>query len=79
MFICYRQVFACKHREANQIKQWKDQLFDGVTDVFDDKPKASKESEVDIKSLHAKIGQRPADLENDFWGLMRDRGPSGAA
>ncbi len=26
----------------NQIKQWKDQLLDGVTDVFDDKPKASR-------------------------------------
>ena len=27
----------------NQIKQWKDQLLDGVTDVFDDNPKANKE------------------------------------
>lgn len=25
----------------NQIKQWKDQLLDGVSDVFDDKPRAS--------------------------------------
>ena len=49
----------------NQIKQWKDQLLDGVTDVFDDKPKASKEPEIDVKSLHAKIGQ--LTLENDFW------------
>ena len=48
----------------NQIKQWKDQLLDGVTDVFDAKPKASKEPEIDIKSLHAKIGQRT--LESDF-------------
>ena len=48
----------------NQIKQWKDQLLDGVTDVFDDKPKASKEPEFDVKSLHAKIGQ--LTLENDF-------------
>ena len=62
--ICYRQVFANKHREANQIKQWKDQLLDGVTDVFDDKPKTSKEPPIDVKSLHAKIGQ--LTLENDF-------------
>lgn len=48
----------------NQIKQWKDQLLEGVTDVFDDKVKASKEPEVDVKSLHAKIGQ--LTLENDF-------------
>jgi transposase len=27
----------------NQIKKWKDQLLDGVTDVFDEKPRASKE------------------------------------
>ena len=43
-----------------------DQLLDGVTDVFDDKPKASKAPEIDVKSLHAKIGQ--LTLENDFLG-----------
>ena len=47
----------------NQIKQWKDQLLDGVTDVFEDKPK-NKEPEIDITSLHTKIGQ--LTLENDF-------------
>lgn len=47
----------------NRIKQWKDQLLDGVTDVFEDKPK-NKEPEIDITSLHAKIGQ--LTLENDF-------------
>ena len=26
----------------NEIKQWKDQLLDSVTDVFDDKPKRLK-------------------------------------
>ncbi|SDL22764.1 hypothetical protein SAMN04488026_107329, partial [Aliiruegeria lutimaris] len=36
---------------------------DGVSDVFEDKPK-SKEPEIDITSLHAKIGQ--LTLENDF-------------
>lgn len=48
----------------NQIKQWKDQLLDGVSGVFDDKPKAAKEPEIDVTSLHAKIGQ--LTLENDF-------------
>jgi transposase len=28
--------------QPNQTKQWKDQLLDGVSDVFDDKPRASK-------------------------------------
>ena len=48
----------------NQIKQGKDQLLDGVSDVFDDKPRASQAPEIDVKSLHAKIGQLA--LENDF-------------
>lgn len=48
----------------NQIKQWKDQLLEGVTGVFDDTPKATKEPQIDVKSLHAKIGQLA--LENDF-------------
>ena len=41
-----------------------DHLLDGVTNVFDDKPKTPKEPEIDVKSLHAKIGQ--LTLENDF-------------
>lgn len=48
----------------NQIKHWKDRFLDGVTGVFDDKPKASKEPEIDVKSLHARIGQ--VTLGNDF-------------
>lgn len=55
----------------NQIKQWKDQLLDGVTDVFDDKPKSRKEPETDITSLHAKIGQ--LTLENDFLSGAFDK------
>ena len=48
----------------NQIKQWKDQLLDGVSDVFDGKLKGSREPEIDVKSVNAKIGQLA--LENDF-------------
>ncbi len=47
----------------NQIKQWKDQLLAGVADVFDGKAKAAKAPEVDVKTLHAKIGE--LTLEND--------------
>ena len=54
----------------NQIKQWKDQLLEGVTGVFDDKP-GSKEPEIDITSLHAKIGQ--LTLENDFLSGALDK------
>jgi len=62
--ICNRQVFACKHREANQIKQWRDQLLQGATEVFGDAPKAALEPVIDVKTLHAKIGE--LTLENDF-------------
>ena len=55
----------------NQIKQWKDQLLGGVTAVFDDRPQASREPEIDVKSLHAKIGQLA--LENDFLESARDK------
>jgi transposase-like protein len=48
----------------NQITQWKDHLLDGVANVFDDRPQAAKEPEIDVTSLHAKIGQ--LTLETDF-------------
>ena len=50
---------------ANQIKQWKDHLLEGVTGVFGDEAKAEPaRPTVDVKILHAKIGE--LTLENDF-------------
>lgn len=57
-------MFACKHREANQIKQWRDQLLEGATGVFGDGQKAEPEPVIDVNTLHAKIGA--LTLENDF-------------
>ena len=49
----------------NQIKQWRDQLLKGAIDVFAGSGKATRnEPEIDIKTLHAKIGELA--LENDF-------------
>ena len=49
----------------NQIKQWRDQLLEGAADVFGRESKSSKhEPVVDVKTLHAKIGE--LTLENDF-------------
>lgn len=48
----------------NQIKQWRDQLLDGATGVFGEAPKADPEPTIDVKTLHAKIGE--LTLENDF-------------
>ncbi|SDQ17029.1 hypothetical protein SAMN04515695_0303 [Pseudovibrio sp. Tun.PSC04-5.I4] len=62
---------------ANQIKQWKEQAFAAIPDVFGADKQAKQEPEVDIKRLHAKIGELA--LENNFSGLRRDCGPSGAA
>ena len=47
----------------NQITQWKTQLLERASTVFD-QGATSKEPSVDIKTLHAKIGQ--LTLENDF-------------
>jgi len=47
----------------NQITQWKTQLLDRMSVVFEGSGK-SDTPPVDIKTLHAKIGQLA--LENDF-------------
>jgi len=50
---------------ANQITQWKSQLLEGAAGVFGGDAKAEPaEASVDVKTLHAKIGQ--LTLENDF-------------
>ena len=46
----------------NQITQWKTQLLEGAAGVFG--PEGRSEPRVDVKSLHAKIGE--LTLENDF-------------
>ena len=49
----------------NQITQWKSQLQEGAAGVFgSDARSDSGVARVDIKSLHAKIGE--LTLENDF-------------
>ncbi len=47
---------------ANQITQWKTQLLERAADAFDGA--GSKEPPIDVKTLHAKIGELA--LENDF-------------
>ena len=48
----------------NQIKQWRDQLLEGATGVFGAAAKPDAEPAIDVKTLHAKIGELA--LENDF-------------
>jgi transposase len=47
---------------ANQITQWKTQLLERACDAFGGT--GSKEPPIDVKTLHAKIGELA--LENDF-------------
>ena len=47
----------------NQITQWKNQLLEQLPAVFE-QGGASREPAVDVKTLHAKIGE--LTLENDF-------------
>ena len=48
----------------NQITQWRGQLLEGATAVFGDGAKADAAPAVDVKLLHAKIGE--LTLANDF-------------
>jgi len=48
----------------NQITSWKAQLEEGAADVFGPGRGGTSQPAVDVKSLHAKIGE--LTLENDF-------------
>ena len=48
----------------NQITQWRSQLLDGASGVFGAAAAVEAAPEMDVKSLHAKIGE--LTLENDF-------------
>jgi transposase-like protein len=48
----------------NQITEWKRQLQERAADVFGAANQPASEPPVDLKALHAKIGQLA--LENDF-------------
>jgi transposase-like protein len=48
----------------NQITTWKSQLLEGASGVFGQEKAEVKAASVDLKSLHAKIGE--LTLENDF-------------
>ena len=52
----------------NQIKQWRS-AAEGATGVFGEAPKAEPEPAIDVKTLHAKIGELA--LENDFLSGAR--------
>jgi transposase len=54
----------------NQITQWKTQLLEGATAVFGTEARVDPKT-VDVKTLHAKIGE--LTLENDFLSGALDK------
>ena len=54
----------------NQVTQWKTALLEGAAEVFGSGG-PDPQSPVDVKSLHAKIGQ--LTLENDFLSGALDK------
>ena len=48
----------------NQITQWRGQLVEGATGVFGGTPRVEAAPAVDVKTLHAKIGE--LTLAKDF-------------
>jgi len=52
----------------NQITEWKKQLLDRASEIFE---KNGKPREPDVKELHAKIGQLA--MENDFLSVALGR------
>jgi transposase len=48
----------------NRIAQWRTQLLDGASGVFGEAAKTEAAPALDVRTLHAKIGE--LTLENDF-------------
>ncbi len=48
----------------NQITQWRSQLLEGAAGVFGSEPSVAAAPVIDVKMLHAKIGE--LTLANDF-------------
>lgn len=62
----------------HQIKQWKDQLVAQAAAVFDGDPsRRDGVPAVDVKALHAKIGQQALEIDFLAGALGQSPGPSG--
>lgn len=55
----------------NQITQWRSQLLEGAAEIFGSAPAGAAAPVVDVKTLHAKIGE--LTLANDFLEHALDR------
>ena len=53
--------------QPNQITAWKAQLLEGASEVFGSGPARPEAAALDVKTLHAKLGE--LTLENDFLSV----------
>jgi transposase len=60
----------------NQITEWRRQLVSNAADAFIIETER-REPPIDVKALHAKIGEQALELDFLSNALGRDRGPSG--
>ena len=51
----------------NRIRQWRDQRLEGAARVFGEPPNTTAEPAVDVKTLHARIGE--LTLESGFLSI----------
>lgn len=62
---------------ANQITEWRRQLVARAAEAFTGEEGERREPPVDVKALHAKIGQQALELDFLANALGRSPGPSG--
>lgn len=62
---------------ANQIAEWRRQLVAHAADAFTGTEGERREPPIDVKALHAKIGQQALELDFLANALGRSPGPSG--
>jgi transposase len=60
----------------NQITQWKTQLLNNVAGVFN-VPNTNAKPDLDVKALHAKIGQQALEIDFLAHALGHGDAPSG--
>lgn len=65
------EISAENEVHPNQITQWKQQLLENASQLFDKGSGQSSAFDDTLKTLHAKIGQ--LTVENDFLAKVLDR------
>jgi len=62
---------------ANQIAEWRRQLIAHAAEAFAEGERRTDAPPIDVKALHAKIGQQALELDFLAHALGRAPGPSG--